>query len=167
MPVADVQVVINAFPSERLLVLRERAAGTYYASAYFMAKITAETATQLPIPIIFSAIVYWLVGLQPTASKFFIFTAFMLLCNLAGKLQLCCYYRHSAQTVTCSFVLVRALPATGVQYSARPALLVLSPKARLPHRLVTCKPASLHAGTGDAHAGKNVMSTFTHQDAGS
>lgn len=84
--IVAVQVVINAFPSERLLVLRERAAGTYYASAYFMAKITAETATQLPIPIIFSAIVYWLVGLQPTASKFVIFTAFMMLCNLAGKL---------------------------------------------------------------------------------
>ena len=79
------QVVINSFPSERLLVLRERAAGTYYASAYFMAKIAAETATQLPIPIVFSAIVYWLVGLQPDASKFFIFAAFMVLCNLAGE----------------------------------------------------------------------------------
>lgn len=79
------QVVINSFPSERLLVLRERAAGTYYASAYFMAKITAETATQLPIPVVFSAIVYWLVGLQPHAGKFFIFTGFMVLCNLAGE----------------------------------------------------------------------------------
>ena len=27
--------VINSFPSERLLVLRERAAGTYYVSAYY------------------------------------------------------------------------------------------------------------------------------------
>jgi ATP-binding cassette subfamily G (WHITE) protein 2 len=77
--------VINSFPSERLLVLRERAAGTYYASAYFMAKITADFTTQLPIPLIFSAIVYWLVGLQPSAEKFFIFSGFMVLCNLAGE----------------------------------------------------------------------------------
>jgi hypothetical protein len=40
-------IVINSFPSERLLVLRERAAGTYYASAYFMAKNCAELMFQV------------------------------------------------------------------------------------------------------------------------
>lgn len=39
-------------------------AGTYYASAYFLAKSTAETLFQLPIPVIFSVVVYWIVGLQ-------------------------------------------------------------------------------------------------------
>jgi ATP-binding cassette subfamily G (WHITE) protein 2 len=77
-------VVINSFPSERLLVLRERAAGTYYASAYFLAKVTAEVLLQLPIPVLFSAIVYWLVGLQASAAKFFIFCGFMVLCNMAA-----------------------------------------------------------------------------------
>jgi hypothetical protein len=77
-------VVINSFPSERLLVLRERAAGTYYASAYFMAKVAAELTTQLPIPIIFSCIVYWLAGLAPTAGQFFVFVGFMVLCNMAA-----------------------------------------------------------------------------------
>lgn len=67
-----------------MLVLRERAAGTYYASAYFMAKITADTLIQLPIPIIFSAIVYFMIGLQPSAAHFFMFAGFMVLCNLAG-----------------------------------------------------------------------------------
>lgn len=32
--------VINSFPSERVLILRERAAGMYYSSAYYMAKVT-------------------------------------------------------------------------------------------------------------------------------
>jgi hypothetical protein len=45
--------VINSFPVERTLTLRERASGTYYASAYFIAKIIAETLVQLPGPIIF------------------------------------------------------------------------------------------------------------------
>jgi ATP-binding cassette subfamily G (WHITE) protein 2 len=45
-------VVINSFPSERLLVLRERAAGTYYASAYFAAKVVVDCAMQLPIPVV-------------------------------------------------------------------------------------------------------------------
>jgi hypothetical protein len=47
-----------------MLSLRERAAGTYYASAYFLAKYAAETVFQLPMPIIFSALVYWISGLQ-------------------------------------------------------------------------------------------------------
>ena len=45
--------VINAFPVERTLTLRERASGTYFASAYFIAKILADTLVQLPVPIIF------------------------------------------------------------------------------------------------------------------
>jgi hypothetical protein len=32
-------IVINSFPSERMLSLRERAAGTYHVSAYFLAKV--------------------------------------------------------------------------------------------------------------------------------
>ncbi|GIL62773.1 hypothetical protein Vafri_16946 [Volvox africanus] len=77
-------IVINSFPSERMLSLRERAAGTYHVSAYFLAKITAETVSQLPAPILFSCVVYFLVGFQAVASKFFIFMAFMVLCSLSA-----------------------------------------------------------------------------------
>jgi ATP-binding cassette subfamily G (WHITE) protein 2 len=76
--------VINSFPSERLLILRERAAGTYQVSAYFCAKNIADTILQLPGPIVFSSIVYFMVGFQPVASKFFIFVAFMILDSLAA-----------------------------------------------------------------------------------
>ncbi|KIY98214.1 hypothetical protein MNEG_9748 [Monoraphidium neglectum] len=47
-------------------------------------QITAETLFQLPMPVIFSIIVYWLVGLQAVASKFIIFTCFMVLCSLSA-----------------------------------------------------------------------------------
>ncbi|CAN0065738.1 unnamed protein product, partial [Phaeothamnion confervicola] len=76
--------VINNFPGERMLALRERAAGTYYASAYFLAKITAETIFQLPLPIIFSCIVYFIIGYQHDASKFFIFMGVLILCSLSA-----------------------------------------------------------------------------------
>ena len=39
-------MVINSFPVER-------ASGTYFASAYFIAKIVADTLVQIPVPIIF------------------------------------------------------------------------------------------------------------------
>ena len=45
--------VINSFPVERTLTLRERASGTYFASSYFVAKIIADTLVQIPIPIAF------------------------------------------------------------------------------------------------------------------
>ncbi|CAM2701767.1 unnamed protein product [Rotaria socialis] len=77
-------MVINSFPVERALTLRERASGTYFASAYFIAKIVAETLIQIPVPIIFSSIVYFLIGYQATVGKFFIFALFMLLCSLAA-----------------------------------------------------------------------------------
>eukprot|EP00953_Heterococcus_sp_UTEX-ZZ885_P028758 15330-Heterococcus_DN1.PRE.2 len=75
---------INSFPGERMLALRERASGTYLASAYFFAKVTAETLVQLPLPLIFSCIVYYLIGLQRTPEKFLIFWAIMTLTSLAA-----------------------------------------------------------------------------------
>ena len=76
--------MINSFPSERLLVLRERAAGTYQASAYYLSKILAETIPQVIPPIIFSCIVYPLIGLRPGFVHFLIFTCFMILTALAA-----------------------------------------------------------------------------------
>ena len=58
-------------PSERLIVLRERASGAYYVSAYYVAKMLAEVAVQLAFPLLFSCIVYFLVGLQVPNIYFF------------------------------------------------------------------------------------------------
>jgi ATP-binding cassette subfamily G (WHITE) protein 2 len=77
-------IVINSFPSERKIILRERAAGSYYASAYFMAKVVSDMFLQITSPLIFSSIVYWLVGFQYSVSKFFIFATFMVLCSLSA-----------------------------------------------------------------------------------
>lgn len=76
--------VINSFPNERALSLRERAAGAYYSSAYFLAKTASDTLTQIINPIIFTITVYFLVGFQAVASKFFIFLLFMILCNFSA-----------------------------------------------------------------------------------
>ena len=77
-------LVINSFPAERMLVLRERAAGTYYVSAYFLAKSMAELMFQIIFPVLFSCIVYFLIGLHETPQKFFIFVGFMVLTNVAA-----------------------------------------------------------------------------------
>ncbi|KAL4440224.1 hypothetical protein ABPG75_003225 [Micractinium tetrahymenae] len=76
--------VVNSFPAERVLTLRERASGMYYASAYFLAKCTAEALVYIVAPICFSAVAYWMVGLQPIFAKFVVFTCFMVLCQQAA-----------------------------------------------------------------------------------
>ena len=48
------------------------------------AQITAEMASQIISPIIFSCIVYWMVGFQRNGSKFMIFMVLMVLCQLAA-----------------------------------------------------------------------------------
>lgn len=77
-------LAINSFPSERSVVLRERAAGYYCVSAYFLSKAITDTLTQLVSPVLFSLTMYWLVGFQSDAGKFFIFTTFMTLSSLVA-----------------------------------------------------------------------------------
>jgi ATP-binding cassette subfamily G (WHITE) protein 2 len=77
-------MLINSFPAERQIVLRERAAGTYYISAYFLAKISVDFLAQALYPVLFSCIVYWMVGLQASAGKFFLFVMFITLCSLSA-----------------------------------------------------------------------------------
>lgn len=74
----------HSFPLERALSLRERAAGTYYVSAYFIAKTISDTLFQLISPIVFSCIVYPVIGYQNKVDKFFIYMMFMILDTMAA-----------------------------------------------------------------------------------
>ena len=44
-----------AFPMERAIMLRERAAGAYYVSAYFLAKTGVDSFFQMIAPFVFTA----------------------------------------------------------------------------------------------------------------
>jgi ABC-type multidrug transport system ATPase subunit len=87
---------INSFPAERALMLRERSAGTYYVSSYFMAKTAKDFLTNLWQPMLFTCIVYFLIGYQVKADKFFIYMMFMVLDTFAAT--------SLATAVTCTFV---------------------------------------------------------------
>lgn len=89
---------INSFPAERAIMLRERQAGTYQVSSYFMAKTATDILTQLWPPMLFTCIVYFLIGYQPVASKFFYYMLFMVLDQMAAT--------SIATTITCLCVSV-------------------------------------------------------------
>lgn len=75
---------INAIPKERAVMLRERAAGSYYVSAYYLSKTFVDMATNILGPSIFSVVVYFLIGYQNSADKFFTFWIFMILDTYAA-----------------------------------------------------------------------------------
>ena len=81
-----------AFPMERAIMLRERAAGAYYVSAYFLAKTGVDSFFQMIAPFVFTAFVYPISGLNiNNMNKPFIFLVFqMLLCNCAVALSNMC-----------------------------------------------------------------------------
>ena len=87
---------INSFPAERAVMLRERSAGTYYISSYFMAKTAKDFLTNLWQPILFTCIVYFLIGYQTKPDKFFIYMMFMVMDTFAAT--------SLATAVTCCFV---------------------------------------------------------------
>lgn len=71
--------ILAIFPLQRNIMLRERSAGTYRISSFYLGKIITEVPNQLLQRILFYAVVYWMVGLRQTAGAFFIWLAINVL----------------------------------------------------------------------------------------
>ncbi|ESL06716.1 ATP-binding protein cassette protein [Trypanosoma rangeli SC58] len=65
--------------AERAIFLREHSNGMYRAVAYFIGKVLQDVPIGMLANFVFDAIVYFMVGLQPRADKFFLF---YLVCTL-------------------------------------------------------------------------------------
>lgn len=59
------------FPSERAIIIKERAGGSYRLSAYFLAKVFSELPVELAYPTAFIILQYWLCGWLATPGAFF------------------------------------------------------------------------------------------------
>eukprot|EP00981_Chlorochromonas_danica_P010442 scaffold3227_cov188-Ochromonas_danica.AAC.28 len=99
---------VTSFPAERAIMLRERQAGAYTTSSYFLAKTVVDLVTLLWPPILFSAIVYFAVGYQADASKFFLYMMFVVLDTYAATslatLVVCTCISIERSTVVLSFL---------------------------------------------------------------
>lgn len=61
------------FHQEKATITRERNAGAYRVSSYYLGRTIAELPVIIAVPTIHVLLVYWLVGLNQKASAFFIF----------------------------------------------------------------------------------------------
>eukprot|EP01038_Epipyxis_sp_PR26KG_P009365 gene9365-12616_t len=98
----------HSFPLERALMLRERAAGSYNVSSYFLAKTVADTLVQVISPILYTIMVYPRIGFAPTTKQFFIFMGFMILDSNAAtsltNMVSCLFVSIEMSTVVSAFV---------------------------------------------------------------
>jgi ABC-type multidrug transport system ATPase subunit len=53
---------LMSFPGERIVILKERASGSYRLSAYFLAKTTADAPVRLILPLLYMIVSFWLAG---------------------------------------------------------------------------------------------------------
>ena len=74
-----------AFPSERTVILKERASGSYRLSAYFMGKTTSEMPARLVLPLIYMVISFWMASISTSFSMFIATTFISLLSVMAGE----------------------------------------------------------------------------------
>lgn len=73
------------FLPERTIILKERAAGSYRLSAYYLSKTAAELPARLAMPCLFLIISYPMVSLSGNIATFFSLCGVQLLAALAGE----------------------------------------------------------------------------------
>eukprot|EP01087_Luapelamoeba_hula_P000440 TRINITY_DN1032_c0_g1_i1.p1 TRINITY_DN1032_c0_g1~~TRINITY_DN1032_c0_g1_i1.p1 ORF type:complete len:776 (-),score=126.55 TRINITY_DN1032_c0_g1_i1:171-2498(-) len=69
---------VVVFPVSRTVYIREHGSGAFGTLAYYLAKSVADLPYGIVFPIISSLIMYWMVGLDSEAKKFFIFMAVLI-----------------------------------------------------------------------------------------
>eukprot|EP00186_Timspurckia_oligopyrenoides_P002085 CAMPEP_0182443060 /NCGR_PEP_ID=MMETSP1172-20130603/1902_1 /TAXON_ID=708627 /ORGANISM="Timspurckia oligopyrenoides, Strain CCMP3278" /LENGTH=731 /DNA_ID=CAMNT_0024638225 /DNA_START=114 /DNA_END=2309 /DNA_ORIENTATION=- len=72
-------------PSERGVIAKDRASGSYAMSAYYLAKTTVELPIDLVYPLFFCIVVYWMTGLSSTFYKFIVFIIVIIADVLAAQ----------------------------------------------------------------------------------
>jgi len=76
--------VLNQFPVEKAVFMRERASKMYRVLPYYLMKSIVELPGQIFFPILTSVIIYWMIGLNPIVSHFFIFVLIIVLASLSA-----------------------------------------------------------------------------------
>lgn len=73
------------FSTEREVVLKERASGSYRLSAYFLAKTTSELPASIILPCLYMVISFWMASISTSFVTFLSTVGITLLSVMAGE----------------------------------------------------------------------------------
>ncbi|TPX56692.1 hypothetical protein PhCBS80983_g04354 [Powellomyces hirtus] len=85
--------ILTVVPLEKIIMMRERAAGSYRVSAFFVAKMLAVLLPALFFSFVATIPLYWMIGLQADFTKFLIWigvNALLTACGVALALAVSC-----------------------------------------------------------------------------
>ena len=103
--------VVNAFPAERAVFLRETQDKLYHPAAFYLAKVSVDTIMQCFFPILVVAISYPLIGLNgERADRVLWFYAIMAVCSNCGA--------------GVGFMVSAAVPSVSLALSIAPGLVM-------------------------------------------
>eukprot|EP01083_Nonionella_stella_P141090 434084_1 len=75
---------VNAFVLEKAIVMRERQAKSYHISSYYLTKICTALPIDMMAPLVFSCVLYWIVGLNDDPFAFVAFLVITVAVSLAA-----------------------------------------------------------------------------------
>ncbi|CAB9524017.1 Putative white-brown complex homolog protein 30 [Seminavis robusta] len=76
---------LMAFPTEKVVILKERASASYHLSAYFLAKTCSDAPVRLVLPFLYMCCSFWMAGVDERFGVFLASTGCTLLSVLAGE----------------------------------------------------------------------------------
>lgn len=73
------------FPKERVVFLKEEGSRLYSTWMFYLSRTVVELPFLILVPLLYSIILYWMVGLSNTAGQFFTFYFISFLISFAGN----------------------------------------------------------------------------------
>ena len=83
----NVMPTIAVFTLQRMIIKRERAAGSYRASSAYIAKLLAQLPLVAVATLVFALPVYWMMGLNPLMSRYLTFIVIVLVHALVATIM--------------------------------------------------------------------------------
>ncbi|XP_050505521.1 protein white isoform X3 [Diabrotica virgifera virgifera] len=109
MTFQNVYAVIHVFTAELPVFLREHRSGMYRTDVYFISKTLAELPFFIIIPVAFTTVCYYLIGLNGTLTKYFITCGIVILvanAALSYGYLVSCISRNTSMALTLGAPLV-------------------------------------------------------------
>jgi len=133
--------VLQVFPNEMRIFVRENLSGATRVSSYFLSRTLTEIPSSVIFPLIYGTIVYWMVGLEADFHRYVIFSiTLVLIANAAVSLG----YMISAISVHESV----ALAICKYWY----LVLYITPHVSIhPHLMTSCLPLAYILNTPQPH----------------